>query len=142
MIKTFARGIAVASLSFAVVPAVAQDEPEQPRTTYRIEYVKFAPDAEDRWMELGDKYYGPAADAAGQKRPTIHWLMSGPWDVMMVLELPRGMATLDSHNPPERTAFRKAFIKIAGSEDEAKKIWAEGDKLEAESMTVYSHTHP
>jgi len=142
MIKTLARGIAVASLAFAAVPAIAQNEAEEPRTTYRIEFVKFAPNADDRWIELGEKYWGPADDAAGLKRPTIHWLMGGEWDVMLVFEMPRGMAMLDAHRSPERKALREAFIKIAGSEEEAKKIWAEADTLEADSMTYFSHTHP
>src|SRR3546814_2563774 len=103
------------------VPASAQ-ETEEARTTYRIEYLKLKPGMEQRWIEMGEKYYGPATKAAGQKQPTIHWLMSGPWDIMMVFELPRGLATLDSHNPPERTTWEAAFQKVAGSEEAAKKL--------------------
>ena len=68
--------------------------------------------------------------------------MTGPWDLMLLYEMPRGMAALDTHNPPERKAFREALVKIAGSEEEAKKIGAENASLITESMTVYSHTHP
>ena len=68
--------------------------------------------------------------------------MTGRWDVMMIFEMPGGMAMLDTHNPPERRAFRDAFIKIAGSEEEARKIWEEDAKLVKDSMTTYSHTHP
>lgn len=141
MFRKITIGLAAASFAFLAVPATAQ-EAEQPRTTYRIEYLKLKPGSEQRWIELGEKYYGPATEAAGQKHPTIHWLMSGPWDIMMVEELPRGLATLDSHNPPERSAWEAAFNKVAGSKDAAEKIMAEANAIETDSMVVYSHTHP
>lgn len=141
MFRKITIGLAAASFAFLAVPATAQ-EAEQPRTTYRIEYLKLKPGSEQRWIELGEKYYGPATEAAGQKHPTIHWLMSGPWDIMMVEELPRGLATLDSHNPPERSAWEAAFNKVAGSKDAAEKLMAEANAIETDSMVVYSHTHP
>lgn len=141
MIKKYALGLAAASAAIFATPAFAQDE-EAARTTYRIELLKLKNGQDQRWAELGEKYYGPATEAAGLKRPTIHWMMAGPWDIMIVMELPRGMATMDQHNAPERVAFREAFIKIAGSEDAAKKIWAEDDEIVANSMVTYSHTHP
>ncbi|KUO51392.1 MAG: hypothetical protein APF82_11170 [Sphingomonadales bacterium BRH_c42] len=141
MIRKITFAIAAASVAFLAVPAAAQ-EAEEPRTTYRIEYLKLKPGSEQRWIELGEKYYGPATDAAGQKHPAIHWLMSGPWDIMMVFELPRGMAMLDSHNPPERTAWEAAFQKVAGSKEAAEKLMAETSTIETDTMVVYSHTHP
>ena len=141
MIRKLMVGAAAASMAFTAAPVLAQDE-EEARTTHRIEYIDLADGAGERWTELGEKYFGPATDAAGQKRPTIHWLMTGRWDVMLIFEMPRGMEMLDSHNPPERTAWREAFIKIAGSEEEARKIWEEDAKLVKDSMTTYSHTHP
>lgn len=141
MFRKITFAIAAASVAFMAVPASAQ-EAEQARTTYRIEYLKLKPGQEQRWIEMGEKYYGPATEAAGQKHPTIHWLMSGPWDIMMVFEMPRGMAMLDSHNPPERTAWEAAFQKVAGSEDAAKKLMAEDNEIVTDTLVVYSHTHP
>ncbi|WFL76859.1 hypothetical protein P7228_12765 [Altererythrobacter arenosus] len=142
MITRIAFGIAAASLAFTATPAFAQDEPEEPRTTYRIEFLKLKPGAGERWTEMGEKYWGPATEKAGLPQPEVHWLMSGPWDIMMVFKMPRGLAMLDSHNPPERVAFRKAFAEVAGGEDEAKKLIAEDNEIVANSMVTYSHTHP
>lgn len=142
MLNKFALGLAAATTLAFAAPAYAQDEPEEPRTTYRIELIKLKPGAAQRWSEMGEKYFGPATDAAGLDRPEVHWIMAGPWDLMLLFKMPRGLAALDSHNPPERTAFRQAFIKIAGSDDAAKKLWEEGDSLVANSMVTYSHTHP
>lgn len=142
MIGKIGAAIAAASFMLATVPAGAQSEPEAPRTTYRIIYLKLKPGADDRWTELSEKYYGPAQDEAKVKRPTIHWLVTGPWDLMLIQELPRGLAALDKHETPERTAMRKAMAKIAGSEDAAKKIFDESDSLVAESTVALSHTHP
>src|SRR3546814_16105949 len=72
------------------------------------------------------------------KHPTIHSLMSGPWDIMMVFELPRGMAMLDSHNPPERTAWEAAFEKVAGSKEAAEKLVAEANTIETDRLVVRS----
>ncbi|MXP29249.1 hypothetical protein GRI58_10500 [Porphyrobacter algicida] len=124
-------------------PAQAQAaEEEEARTTYRIEFLKLKPGMGERWNEMGEKYFGPATKEAGMEQPAIHWLSSGRYDIMMVFKMPRGMAMLDSHNPPERTAFRKALVKVAGSEEAAKKIMAEDEAMTADSMVVYSHTHP
>jgi hypothetical protein len=142
MIRKISAAFAAASFAIAAMPAAAQSEPEEARTTYRIVHLKLKPGADDRWSELADKYYGPAQDAAKIKRPTVYWLVTGSWDLMLVYEMPRGLATLDKHESPERTAMRQAMAKIAGSEEAAKKINAESDSLIAESSMTMSHTHP
>lgn len=141
MIRKISTTIAAAAFMLTAVPAYSQDA-EQARTTYRIEFLKLKAGQQERWIELGEKYFGPATDAAGQKQPDVHYLMSGPWDIMMVMEMPRGMAMLDSHNPPERAAFRAAFEKVAGGKEAADKLFAEDDAIVTESMVLYSHTHP
>lgn len=133
---------AVTALGATATPAFAQDEPEQARTTYMVILLKLAPDAGDRWSEIMDKYYAPAAKAAGLPATQVHWLMDGNWDLMLLRPLPRGMATLDTHASPERKAFEAALAKIAGGEDAAKKLGEENDKLVTESVRYFSHTHP
>src|SRR3546814_10138102 len=49
-------------------------------------------------------------------------------------ELPRGLATLDSHNPPERSAWEAAFNKVAGSKDAAEKLMAEANAIETDKI--------
>jgi hypothetical protein len=120
---------------------MAQDE-EQPRTTYAIEYIKLADGKAQRWAELGEKYFGPAAEAAGLPKAQVHYLMTGPWDIMMIFTMPRGMASLDTHASPERKAFWEALVKIAGSKEEAQKLLDESDSIETENMRTFSHTHP
>ena len=134
--------IAALSVTCLSVPALAQGEPEEARTTYQVTFLKFAPGADERWNEMMEKYYLPTARAAGQPPAQVHWLMDGEWDIMLVREMPRGMATIDAHNPPERTAYEKAFLKTAGSEAMAKTLNEENDKLIASSMRFYTHTHP
>lgn len=145
MIGKIFTALAVSSLTLAAVPASGQTAPsqtEEKRTTYRVQYIKLKPGADDRWSELRNKYYDPAATAAKLPPAQVHWMMDGPWDLMLLLEMQGGMASLDQHNSPARAAFRQAFIKIAGSEDAAKKIWDEADSLIANSNTAFSHTHP
>lgn len=146
MTRTLLAALAAASFAFVAAPLAAQSqaaaEAEAPRTTYRITFLKLKPGADDRWTELSEKYYGPAQDAAKLKRATIHWLVTGPWDLMLIQELPRGLAALDKHESPERNAMRAAMAKIAGSAEAAKKIAEESESLVAESSVALSHTHP
>lgn len=139
LLKSTIAALSVACLS---APVLAQGEPEEARTTYQVTFLKFAPGADERWNEMMEKYYVPTAKAAGEKATQVHWLMDGEWDIMLVREMPRGMATIDAHNPPERTAYEKALHKIAGSEAMAKTLNDENDKLIASSTRFYTHTHP
>ncbi|WP_341711594.1 hypothetical protein [Erythrobacter sp.] len=140
--KTIAAAVAIAALPVFAAPALAQDEPEEARTTYMVILLKLAPDAGDRWSELMEKYYAPAAAAAGLPKTEVHWMMDGSWDLMLLRPMPRGMSALDTHASPERKAFWAELIKIAGSEEKAKEINAEDDKLVSESVRYFSHTHP
>lgn len=142
MIRNFKFALATTALSVLAAPLAAQDTPEEPRTTYQVTYLKFAAGADERWTEMMDKHYKPARQAAGLPEAQVHWMMDGPWDIMLVTRMPRGLAGLDAHASPERTAFEKAMLAQAGSEDAMKALTAEYDKLIAESMRVFSHTHP
>ncbi len=145
MTRHFTTLALAAACALTVVPATAafaQDEPEEARTTYQITMLKFAPGAADRWSEMEEKYYIPAAKAAGLPSTQVHWLIDGPYDIMLVRPMTRGMATIDAHTGPERKAFEAAFEKIAGSKDAAEKLNAESDKLISGSARYYSHTHP
>lgn len=142
--KLIAGALALASLTALgpAVPAFAQDAPDEARTTYMVILLKLAPGADERWTEMQSKYYEPAAKAAGLPATQVHWLMDGDWDLMLLRPLPRGMATLDTHNPPERKAFMTALAKIAGGEEAAKKLNEENRTLVSKSVRYFSHTHP
>lgn len=142
MIQHFKFAIAAAALACLPAPSIAQEEPEEPRTTYQVTYLKFAPGAAERWNEMMTENFIPARKAAGLPGTQVHWLMDGPWDIMLVTRMPRGLAVLDAHASPERTAFENALLAQAGSEAAVKAINDEADKLIAESMRVFSHTHP
>ena len=143
MLKLAKTAIATAALAFAAAPAIAQDTPEEPRTTYRIEFLKFAPGADDRWVELLETYGNPASIAAGQKPAEVHWLMANnDWDVMLVNEMQGGMANLDAHANPYRARWMAEGAKIAGSEEAFAKLGQEYETLVEKQMTYFSHTHP
>ena len=134
--------IAAAALASLCAPALAQDEPEEARTSYSITLVRFADDAGARWLELMNDHYIPARQAASLPAPTIHWMMDGAWDLMVVNEMPNGLGALDSHNPPGVVAFREAMLAQAGSEEAVTALNTEMDGLVEASQRYYSHTHP
>ena len=142
MIRTVLGGMAAISLALTAAPAIAQDEPEQPRTTYSVEFLRFAPDKADTWTEMNDKYWAPAAKAAGLPPAQVHWMMDGSWDLMIVREIPRGLAAFDTHASPERDRFRQEFLKLVGGEEAAKALNEKNGELISASQRFFTHTHP
>jgi hypothetical protein len=139
-VKHLAVAAAIACIS---LPAGAQNaEPEEARTTYQITYVNLAPGADERWMEILSDHTNPARQAAGLPLPTVHWLVGGPWQLMLVTEMPDGMAALDSHNPRVAAAYRAALLQREGSEAAADALDKEMDGLVEDSERLFSHTHP
>lgn len=138
--KTLAASVA---LMFIATPALAQDEPEEPRTTYTVTMLKFADGADDRWNEIMTEYVIPAQEAAGQTPDVVHWVMLNPdYDIIVVSELSGGMATFDSHMDPERAAFMASLTEIVGGEEALETLGEEWDGLVEEQVTYYTHTHP
>ena len=143
MIKKFAFGIAAATLAFTALPAMAQDEAEPPRTTYSINFLKFATNEDaDKWSELNDKYWAPAAEAAGLPAQTVHWMLDGEYQLMVIRPLPGGMASFDTHGSPERKAWLDAYTKIAGGEAARDKLEEDNKGLVIDGKRFFSHTHP
>ena len=140
MFKKFAFGFAAASLAFTA-PVIAQEE-EEARTTYRIEYINFAPGGAEKWDEAMTTYVNPARAELGFPSQEVHWLMAGEWEIMIVTEMPNGLAVLDSHQGPRWEALDKNIAARIGTEAEAKAMKAEIDGMIQGRMVTYSHTHP
>ena len=110
MFAPMRTAVVAAAIACLSVPALAQDAaPEEPRTTYQISFIKLADGADDRWMEILNEHTNPARQAAGLPVPTVHWLINGRWDLMLVTQMPDGLATLDSHNPRTGAAYQAAL---------------------------------
>lgn len=143
MLKSLTFAAATA-LALAATPALAQDEPEEARTTYAVTMLEFADDAdENRWLEIMETYINPAREAAGMAPQAIHWAMlNEDVDIILVAEMPDGMAAFDSHAPAGRMAFVAALTDLVGGEEELEALGDEMDSLVGESNTIYTHTHP
>ena len=138
--------LAAAATAFAVIstPAIAQEEPEEPRTTYSVTMLEFAEGADqNRWLEVIDTYINPAREAAGMSPQTVHWVMMNPdYDIIIVADEPDGMATFDSHAPVSRMAFVDALTELVGGEEQLGTLRDEMDAMIEDSTTLYTHTHP
>ncbi len=142
MTKIFKHMIAATALASLTVPAMAQDEPEEPRTTYSVSLLKFANGADGRWSEIREQYILPARAAAGMPEQEVHWIMAGEWDIMILTEMPGGLATLDTHGNPNGPAFMEAMLELVGSQEELDALWEEMQGLVATSSRTFTHTHP
>lgn len=144
MIRKLMFGIAATSAALVAIPAAPAmaQEAEEARTTYRVVYLKLADGAGPRWTDIQETYNARAAEKAGLKPVTVHWLMTGNWDLMLLIQMPDGLSALDTHNPPAQAAYNKAFVEVAGGEEAARKIRDELGGLVTDSLVTYSHTHP
>lgn len=135
--------LASAAISMVAVPAIAQEEAEEARTTYAVTMIDLADGADDRWAELHETYVVAAREAAGLAPEVVHWVMINPdYDLIIVRPMPGGMASFDSHANPYRDAFRAEMMNLMGSEENMQAIIEEWDTLVESSTTVFTHTHP
>ena len=89
-----------------------------------------------------EKHFMPARKAAGLPDIEVHWIMAGPWDIMMLLPMPGGMASMDSHNSPTGAAFRAALLQQEGPEEAVTALISKVNGMVEKSASYYSHTHP
>lgn len=141
MIRKFAIALAAASMAVTFSPVVAQEE-EEARTTYRIEYLNFAPGGAEKWNEAMTKYVNPARAELGFPAQEVHWLMAGDWEIMIVTEMPDGLAVLDKHRASRWEALDRNIAARIGTEAQAKAMKDEIDGMIQGRMVTYSHTHP
>ncbi len=133
---------ASATLALFATPAQAQ-EAEEPRTTYRVTMIDLADGADDRWAELHSTMIAPARAAAGLPAETVHWVMMNPdYDLMIVMEMPRGMSAFDTHANAEREAFFAQLTQMAGGEAAMEAMGEEYSGLIENETVLYTHTHP
>ncbi|MCB2065479.1 MAG: hypothetical protein KDE15_02430 [Erythrobacter sp.] len=142
--RLFTTILATTTLALASVPALAQQEPEEPRTTYAVSTFQFEDDADqERWLEIVDTYINPARVAAGMAPETVHWVMVNPdVDIMIVAEMPDGMGGFDHHMTPTRAAFVAALTNLVGGEEQLAAMRAEMDGMTKNWHVMYTHTHP
>ena len=122
--------------------AAAQDGAEEERTTYQVSMLKLDDGAQDRWMEIMEKNLTPALAAAGLPAPQVHWVMAGPWDILVISEMPDGLGSLDQHVSPTGASYQAALQKQLGSEAAVEALNKELDKLVVDSQRTFTHTHP
>ena len=85
----------------------------------------------------------PAYEAAGLALPQLRWtMMSDDWDMIVMTEVPGGIATFDSHMPASRVALRDALIAKEGSVEAMEALFEELRGLEDDSTTLMTHSHP
>ncbi|NNC72358.1 MAG: hypothetical protein HKN78_05715 [Sphingomonadaceae bacterium] len=137
MVATSAIGLG----TVVAAPASAQGA-EEARTTYQVSFLEFEDGADERWNEIMTDHYIPAYRSAGLPVPVIHWVMDGSWNIMIVREMPDGMATLDSHNSRSRTAWRAALVAQLGSEEAFETLIEEVGGLIEDGARYFTHTHP
>lgn len=142
MLKTCKAALVAASFALLAVPATAQEE-EEPRTTWRVLFIDVADGKMGRWQEIVMDHIIPAQQAAGVPVAQLHWIApSDDWDMIIMNEMPRGMAAFDTHSNPEREALFAALVEQEGSEEAVQALWEELDGLEDKTKEFFTHSHP
>lgn len=137
-----ASGLACTSLS---VQAVAQSIEARriPNARFvRIEMIKFKPGGEDRAFELEEKYIDPARKQCGIWPLAEYHTQTGPWDRMVISELPGGLSDVEWQVSSQQAKFLAALSKIAGTKEQALAILKEWDSLVERRESEIGHYHP
>lgn len=111
-------------------------------TWARVTMMRFHPGKRDRAIEIIKDYYAKADRMSGVTSGVhgIH-LDTGAWDVIYVFPMKGGPADMAVRNSPDDAKWMAEMVKLAGSEDAAKKIIAEFDSLIAAQVTEVGHAH-
>jgi hypothetical protein len=129
----------------ASVPAGAQSIEARriPNARFvRIEMIKFKPGGEDRAFELEDKYIDPARKQSGIWPLAEYHTQTGPWDRIVVYDLPGGLADVEWQVSSQQAKFLSALSRIAGTKERAIAIMAEWDSLVERREDEIGHYHP
>ena len=108
----------------------------------RIEMIKFKPGAEDRAFELEEKYIDPARKQSGTWPLAEYHTQTGPWDRIVVSELPGGLADVEWQTSSQQAKFLSAVSRIAGTKEQALAIIKEWDSLVQRRESEIGHYHP
>ena len=134
---------AAAAFALSCATSATAQEAEEPRTTWRIMTVDVKPGMGEQYQTMIMDTILPAYEAAGLELPQVHWVMANDdWDYVFIDKMSGGMAMMDTHNPPDRTALMEALKTSLGSEEKVQEMWRSMSDMEEDSRTVFTHTHP
>ena len=147
-ISQIGKGLAAAcaiSLTLSIVPTAvqAQEAAQAEELTWaEVSMTRFLPGKRDRAIEIIKNYYAKADQMAGTGAGVhgIH-LDTGEWDIIYVFPMKGGPADIAVRNSPDDAKWMAQMVKLAGSEDAAKKLIAEFDSLIAMHVTQVGHAH-
>jgi hypothetical protein len=139
MLKTLKTAAMAAAIACVSLPATAQEEP---RTTYQIVLLSMNNAQQGRWLEIMSDHIVPARAAAGLPTQTVHWMMAGPWNIMLITEMPGGLASLDVHQTARDDAYDAALLGQMGSQEAVDALNEEMSGIVRASQRTFSHTHP
>ncbi len=147
-ISQIGKGLAAAcalSLTLSIVPAAvqAQEAAQAEELTWaEVSMTRFLPGKRERAIEIIKNYYAKADQMAGTGAGVhgIHF-DTGEWDIIYVFPMKGGPADIAVRNSPDDAKWMAQMVKLAGSEDAAKKLIAEFDSLVAMSVTQVGHAH-
>lgn len=142
VIRTLFLAAAMVLIALVTLPStvIAQEgEPQAKRYEnvdwHRIVLVDFTAGGRERQLEIIENYLVPASEKAGTQPPVVIEMQSGPWDVMLVWTMKEGPSEMTWERHPENIKSRKALVEIAGSMEEATKVWEEHMSLVARSTS-------
>jgi hypothetical protein len=145
------KGLAFASalgLALVSVPGAVQAQTnalaEQPEklTWVRIEMTRFHPGKRERAIEIIKNYFAKADQLSGVDSGVhgVHF-DTGEWDIIYVFPMKGGPADMAEQTSPDEEKWMAQMVKLAGSEDAAKKIMDEYGTLVAAEVTQIGHAH-
>lgn len=124
--------ILIGLLLFITTCIMAQDEPQAKKyenvTWHRVVKVDYKAGKVGRAKEI-IKMFEAAGAEAGTPGPEKYWFSTGKYDLMLIWKFDNGPADLEWSTTENSVKWRKAFIKLQGSEEKVNKLQKEYSSL-------------
>lgn len=114
------------------------DNPEY----YMVSYLKFHAGKAGDANKIIDEYFAPSAQEAGVPGPVMHLdLVTGEWDLLVIWNMKDGVESLNWEMSPDDVKWEKAFVKLAGGEEQGMEISRKWESYIKESKSQLARKH-
>jgi hypothetical protein len=128
----------IGSLLIGALLAAQAEEPQTSKKSgvvwHTITVVDYKPGTNDSALAIIQKFES-ATKTAGTSSPSIHWLESGKYDLVITWKLKDGPADLKGRWSPDGEAWWNALVAQEGSEEAAEKLQSDYNDLIDSSIT-------
>ena len=142
IVATLAAAAGVALLGSSQPAQDAEGKKWEGAAWYQVIYTDYHDHRAQEATEIIRDYFYPATQASGTQAPRVLEFETGPWDRMIVFELPGGPGDLEWRIHPDDVKWMEAIAEEVGSFEAAEELWNRYLACVARSETHIARERP